>query len=87
MMFELPVVTTRWRGIPSVVEEDVTALLANIKNASMLAESLERLLDDQALRTVMGCKGRERYLERFTINKYLEGTRKVFLEVAAVSKT
>jgi glycosyltransferase involved in cell wall biosynthesis len=73
MMFELPVVSTRWRGIPSVVEEGVTGFLVDIKNAPMLAESLERLLNDQALRINMGYMGRQSYLEKFTIDKYLEG--------------
>jgi len=83
MMFELPVVATRWRGIPSVVDEGVTGFLADIKNAQQVADNLERLLEDETLRTTMGCKGRERYLQKFTVNKYLDGYIKVFLEVAA----
>jgi glycosyltransferase involved in cell wall biosynthesis len=82
MMFELPVVSTLWRGIPSIVNEGETGFLVEIRNAGMVAERLAQLLDDEALRTRMGRKGRERYLEKFTVDTYLEDTRRVLLAVA-----
>lgn len=82
MMFELPVVATSWRGIPSIVEEGITGLLAPIKDPASLALRLGRLLDDEQLRKRMGQEGRERYLEEFTVETYVENTRLVVLEVA-----
>ena len=83
MMFELPVVTTVWRGLPDIVDDGETGFLVEIKNAPKLAERLAGLLDDEELRLRMGRKGRERYLKNFTVNRYLEETRSVILEVAA----
>jgi glycosyltransferase involved in cell wall biosynthesis len=82
MMFELPVVSTAWRGIPGVVEEGVTGFLTDIKDPAAIAGRLKQLLDNEQLRTRMGKQGRVRYLERFTIESYVENTRAVVLEVA-----
>jgi glycosyltransferase involved in cell wall biosynthesis len=82
MMFELPVVSTAWRGIPGVVEEGVTGFLTDIKDPAAIADRLKQLLDNEHLRTRMGKSGRARYLERFTVESYVENTRAVVLEVA-----
>lgn len=82
MMFELPVVSTVWRGIPGIVEEGMTGFLTEIKDPVAVARQLKRLLDDEQLRVSMGQEGRERYLENFTVETYVEKTRAVVLEVA-----
>lgn len=82
MMFELPVVSTTWRGISGIVEEGITGFLTEIKDPEAVAKRLSRLLDDEKLRISMGRAGRERYLEKFTIETYVEKTRTVVLEVA-----
>ncbi len=82
MMFELPVVATRWRGIPDVVEDNETGFLTQVKDAMAVANRLEQLIADKPLRVRMGRKGRERYLEKFTVEEYLEQHRQVILEVA-----
>ncbi len=83
MMFEMPVVSTNWRGIPDVVEDGETGFLVEVKNAPAIARRLEELLDDAGLRARMARKGRQRYLDNFTVEKYLDKTREVVLEVAA----
>jgi glycosyltransferase involved in cell wall biosynthesis len=83
MMFELPVVATKWRGIPGIVEDGVTGFLVATQNADELADRLEILLRDENLRKAMGQRGRERYLRHFTEEQYLQGLRNVFLEVAS----
>jgi glycosyltransferase involved in cell wall biosynthesis len=45
-----PVVATRTGGIPEIVEDGVTGLLAPPDDAPALARALERMLDDAALR-------------------------------------
>ena len=82
MMFELPVVSTDWRGVSAIVQEGVTGFLAEIKSPARVAARLEQLLADEKLRIRMGRKGRERYLEKFTLKTCLEQTRTVVLEVA-----
>ena len=72
MSFCLPVISTRWRGIPSIVDEGVTGFLAEIRDTDQLAEYIGRLCQDHDLRQAMGAAGRERYLKLFTTEKHVE---------------
>jgi len=82
MMFQLPVVSTRWRGIPDIVENGVTGFLTPVEDPAATADHLAQLLGDETLRISMGQKGRRRYLESFTLENYVNRTEKVVLEVA-----
>ena len=70
--FSLPIVSTQWRGIPSIVVHDVSGFLAPIKDHSAIAGYLELLISDLELRTRMSAKGRERYLKKWTMAKFYE---------------
>ncbi len=70
MMFRLPVVATRWRGIPSIVVDGETGSLVPIKNPALLAEELKRYLEDAELRRSVGEQGRQRYLQNFTLESF-----------------
>ena len=83
MEFSLPVVTTRWRGIPSVVAEDETALLVPIKDGVALADALQRLLEDPALRDKLGEAGRARFLERYEEKRFLRAMEQAFVDAAS----
>lgn len=72
MMFGLPVVATRWRGIPDVVDDGNTGLLVPIRDPAALAGALERLMDNPELRQTLGRNGRQKYLNEYTIEKHLE---------------
>lgn len=83
MMFGLPVIATRWRGVQDIVEDGHTGFLVAINHPDELASRLERLLDDAPLRRAMGEAGRNRYLERYTLARYLADMEQVFCDVAA----
>jgi glycosyltransferase involved in cell wall biosynthesis len=85
MMFELPVVSTRWRGIPDIVEDGVTGFLTSIQDPAAVADRLALLLRDEQMRISLGQTGRRRYLELFTIENYINQTESVVLEVARQS--
>lgn len=70
MCFGMPVVTTRWRGVPSVVEDGVQGFLGPIKDAEAMAERLIPLIQDAGLRERMGRAGRERFLREFGLAAY-----------------
>jgi glycosyltransferase involved in cell wall biosynthesis len=72
MMFGLPVVATRWRGIPDVVDDGHTGLLVPIRDAAALADALKRLMDDPGLRRTLGRNGRRKYLDEYTIEKHIK---------------
>jgi glycosyltransferase involved in cell wall biosynthesis len=67
MCFSLPVVATRWRGIPEVVEEGSCAILCDPQDVASCREALAQLVMDSSLRDRMGRKARERFLRFFTI--------------------
>ena len=66
----LPVVTTEEGGIPDMVRDGVDGVICPKGNPTALADALERLLSDAALRTRMGESGRARYLELFTLERF-----------------
>ncbi|MCU0352492.1 MAG: glycosyltransferase [Cytophagales bacterium] len=77
MMFELPVVSTLWRGIPDIVAEGETGFLVPVKNPRCVAERLSALINNPVLREKMGEKGRRRYLENFSLQKHLNAIQEV----------
>ena len=82
MCFALPVVSTRWRGIPSIVKHDETGFLTETQDRIALANYLQVLADDPDLCERLGTAGRERFCQQFTVEKYISGIRSVFLEVS-----
>lgn len=78
MSFGLPVIATRWRGIPSVVQDGICGFLVPVKDPAALAARLEQLIRDPELRRTMGQKGRKRYLENFTIERFHDRMKAVF---------
>lgn len=65
MMFAKPVVCCRAGGMPEVVIEGETGLLAEPGDPVSLEQCLARLIDDPGLRQRLGTAGRRRYEARF----------------------
>ena len=84
MQFELPVVATHWRGIPSVVRDGENGYLVPIKNVKAVAGKLRLLLDNTEKRKAMGKRGREIYLQNFTLEKWYERMEEVFMEIGKI---
>lgn len=83
MMFRLPVVATRWRGIPDLVDDGETGILVRPEDSADLAHAIERLILDANLRYEMGERARRRFVERFTLDEHLRRTEEFLLTVAA----
>jgi glycosyltransferase involved in cell wall biosynthesis len=79
----LPVVASDVGGTSEAVVHGETGYLFTSGDHAALAARLAELLDDQALRTRMGRRGRERYLERFTFERMFEETLAVYEGVLA----
>lgn len=82
MMFSLPVVATRWRGTQDTVVDGETGYLVPIKDPVALAEKLRVLIMNPDLRREMGERGRKRYLQEFTIEKWYERIEDAFVTTA-----
>ena len=69
MAMLLPVVGTCQRGIPELIEHDVSGLLVPPRESAALAGALARLADDSGLRARLATGGRRRAETRFDIDK------------------
>lgn len=81
MQFCLPIVSTFEGGIPEVVEDGITGFLVPQQNAKALAEKLEILILNPALRQQMGEAGRLKYEQEFTLNKFEERLKGILMEI------
>jgi glycosyltransferase involved in cell wall biosynthesis len=72
MSASLPVIGTEVGGIPEVIEEGGNGFLVSPGSSEQLAEALKKLINDQALRTGMGRRGRQIYEEKFTMPKMIQ---------------
>ena len=72
----LPVVATNVEGIPEVVLDGETGLLAEAKNVERIAENILYLMADSRMRTEMGIKAHDWVISHFSTEemcrKYLD---------------
>jgi glycosyltransferase involved in cell wall biosynthesis len=83
MAYSRPVVATAAGGIPEAVVHDVTGLVVPVRDAEALADALHALLRDPARREALGRAGRQRFEERFTADRMIEATLRVYDELQA----
>ena len=77
------IVATRAGGIPEVVANGQTGLLVEPRDPEQMAEAIVRLVDDQALRTRMADAGYARVRQRFTVERMVAETARVYRRLAA----
>lgn len=86
MSWGIPAVATRVDGIPEMVEEGATGLLAAPGDTRGFAAALERLLEDAALRGEMGRKARKRAERLFSPKAYRASFKSFYATLPAVRK-
>jgi glycosyltransferase involved in cell wall biosynthesis len=77
-----PVVATATGGIPEVVDDGVTGFLVAPRDDRAMADAIVRLLKDGDLRQRMGLAGLKRARERFSAERMLRDTLRVYQRVA-----
>lgn len=70
MQHHLPCVSTTEGGIPGIIDDGKTGFLIPKHDAETLAEKIETLLSDAALRQRMGEAGREKFEKEFTLEVF-----------------
>lgn len=68
MFFKCPSVATSVGGIPEVIDDHVTGLLAPPGDAAALAVAVEKLIRNPSLRAELGAAAEKRARERFSAN-------------------
>lgn len=86
MQFALPVVSTRWRGIPSIIRNTESGYLVSIKDSRAIADKIEIFIKHPAKAKQMGQKGRQLFLGKYTIDKYYKNMEKVYLSVSKMKR-
>ena len=86
MAYSLPIVASRWRGIPHVVGKDGCAILCDPGNATEYAMAISRIAGDQSLREVMEQRAAIRYRKYFTQKRFLARMEEVFKPMLIDSK-
>jgi glycosyltransferase involved in cell wall biosynthesis len=71
MAVGLPVIGTDLGGIPEVIEDSENGFLVSPGSSNQLPEAIKKLVNDQALRTVMGHRGKQMYEEKFTLSRMI----------------
>jgi glycosyltransferase involved in cell wall biosynthesis len=66
----LPVVTTAHAAIPETVLHERTGLIVPPRDVASLADALQRLATDAALRQRLGESGRTRFLQQYTLQRW-----------------
>lgn len=84
LSFGLPVVATRWRASPDIVEDGVCGFLVPVQNREAVAARLEQLICDPHLRHRMGQQSRQRFLENFSLEKHRQGLMEAFNSVVVI---
>jgi glycosyltransferase involved in cell wall biosynthesis len=82
MAHALPVIAVASGGVPEVVVDRQTGLLASASEPELLAAALIELLREPARAAAMGAAGRQRILERFTADHMVENTLRLYRELA-----
>lgn len=81
MLMGRPVVAFDVIGPSELVEDKVTGFLLKDGEWERIAEAAGALLSDADMMVRMGQAGRQRVVERFSIDKYIKGVHSVFEEV------
>jgi glycosyltransferase involved in cell wall biosynthesis len=83
MQYSLPIVSTFEGAIPDIVEDGATGILVPQKDASVLAEKLEKLINDPDLRIKMRREGRLKYEREFTLESFEVRMKKILKKVGS----
>lgn len=76
-----PVVATRVGGIPELVDNLNTGLLASSEEPKEMAEAILYLIKDNALAIKMGEQGLEELIRQFPLEKMIQDTENIYLKL------
>jgi glycosyltransferase involved in cell wall biosynthesis len=82
-LYRVPVVATRAGGIPEIVKDRRTGLLADVGDAGMVARSVMTMLDDERLRKACVEEAHAFVLEGFTLDRMAKAYERAYQDVLA----
>lgn len=70
MQYKLPLVSTDEGAVPDMVEKEINGFICKRKDAFLIADGIEKLLDSKELRLQMGEAGYQIFKEKFTLEQF-----------------
>lgn len=86
MASETPVVATNKGGIPLAVKDGKTGFLVRAKSSSLIAQAVNKILNDEKLRHEMGINARKMVEEKFDWVRISEKVYKYYIDAALTSE-
>lgn len=83
MLHKLPVVATSVGGLKEIVIDGTTGFLVPPKSPEYLAEKLQKLIHDPAIRKQFGEAGYQRAMTHYTAERYCRDIEKLYLDLLA----
>jgi glycosyltransferase involved in cell wall biosynthesis len=81
MQFGLPIISTNEGGIAEGVINNETGFIVDPTEVEQIADRIAKLIDDNDLRKSLGCKGKERFFEYYTLEHFIANIDKTFKTV------
>lgn len=82
----LPIITTKWRGIPHVVGESNAAILCDIKSPDQFSSAIAELISAPDQQSIMSENAVKYYQEHFTRAKFIESIESEFKKLVIEPK-
>ena len=82
MAYELPVISSDWRGPGDIVEDGVTGFVCPVHDSQAYAGAIASLLSDSDLRKSMGDSARKLYEQKYMDTQFIDSIETVFRELA-----
>lgn len=79
----LPLIASRWRGIPSIIEEGVNGFLHQPRDINAISELLHQFIKNPELIQSMGKESRRRHAEKFSFERHRQKIVEVLIEASA----
>lgn len=70
MSHSLPIVASRWRGMPHMIEHEVSGMMHEAGDSRDLARCLDAVLRNSSLRTKLGLNARSLFEQKYTESVY-----------------
>jgi glycosyltransferase involved in cell wall biosynthesis len=78
-----PVVAASVGGVPELVDDGVTGLLAHTRRPEEFADAIDRLLNDDAMAQSLGMRAADRVRKEFSTQRMVEAYRTLYAELLA----
>jgi glycosyltransferase involved in cell wall biosynthesis len=81
-----PVVATAAGGVLDIIEDQDTGLLVPPKNAALMAQAIQHLLQNRELARAIGQRARQQVRERFSVEQHVTAVQQIYQQVLTRSK-